>query len=405
MGFLQLIPATELKARYNRVAKQLILSASGETLTFTADISFQRETFLGGLKFALRGWVGPLTGGKNTYTQSQNFSIDLPNRTDPSNTVIIVTANHPEGVTIDIEYFVGEPDLTAHTNKQITSLFKEPFNIDASAKSLGKLATVRVRFEKSFLELIDASITAKEEITWTFNSLQTGNTQIFVDITNPPSDLIETVIYDVRIILPTIIGTGTQPSDGKQVVVTQPTSISTTDDATVNVIHGPGPVIPSWIAFVNIGIEILKKAYPLGVQLLEVDGTPTVPPPVSGILALNRIKIVARVQPAPNAALITAILQSTGWGEFGAIQTSVAPWLGDVEIDWPIKLDLWEAFKIFQAAGYKEELNAVTLRQPLYKDIKEPYYIFSLADGQFIAVGVEDKKVVPFSRGNLGFSE
>jgi hypothetical protein len=73
MGFFGRIPATELKARYNTVSKQLILFASGEAVRSTSAITFQRQQFVGGLKFALNGWVGPITGGKQQMITPSRF--------------------------------------------------------------------------------------------------------------------------------------------------------------------------------------------------------------------------------------------------------------------------------------------------------------------------------------------
>jgi hypothetical protein len=403
------------------------------------------------LKFALNGWVGPITGGQQPFDHTQSFSIDLPNREIfPSNTVIFVTGNHPTGLTVDIEYFDGEPlpgnsgttsDISAPSDvaittpasstattgddsasQQINKLFKVPFQIEASAVIPRPLGAVSINFDHEFLQLTDAAIMIGEKIQWTFNSLQTGTTQIIVVTSGGPivegAESEVKVTYDVCIFLPTFIGDNIHPVYSAPTSATAPTPtpnkpiLPDSSKAPSGADDGPLPVdnpnrqphLPlSWLGFVNIGIELLKKAYPLGVQLLEVETTPLVPGSVTNPAQLNKLKIVASVRIAKNIASNTAILESTGWGDFGPIETSLAPWEGDVVIDWPVKMDLVESFKLLQGAGFKDPVDAVTLRQPLYPGIVEPFYIYTLHTGQFIGVGVNDGKVERFGTGNMGF--
>lgn len=456
MGFFGLIPANELKARYNTVSKQLILIASGEAVCYTTSITFQRQQFLGGLKFALNGWVGPITGGEQPYNHVQSFSIELPNREIfPSNTVVFVTANYPNGKVVDIDYFIGEPlpsdnsgtgsaiptsngsDATADgglpdgfkpligvptnpdgtaiggdtSEQQIYKTFKVPFQITASYQALPPLGTITVEFDRNHLELTDASIIVPEQIAWTFNSLQTGSTQIIVTTRGGGgTEEITVKTYDLYIALPTFIGPPIPEQQKKPTpvdsppVTQQPTApIGSNDPLPVDNPNKPPHIPLSWLGFVNIGINLLKKAYPLGVQLLEVDATPIIPGEVTNPLELNHLKIVASVRVSRVTANATAIIKSTGWGEFGPIEVTPAPWLGDVVIEWPIKMDIVESFKLLQAAGFTRPVEAVTLRQPLYPDLHEPYYIYAFPTGLFIAVGVNDGKVEQFGSGNLGF--
>jgi hypothetical protein len=456
MGFFGHIPATDLKARYNRVSKQLILFASGDAVSYTSAISFERVQMLNGLKFALNGWVGPITDAKQPYDYNQSFSIELPNlQIFPTNTVIFVTSNYPEGKVVDIDYFFGEPlpadaatttngtttespldkplpddfkpridiptnpDGTAvglgTTNKSLTKLFKIPFPITTSSKVPGPLGNITINFDKTHLQLTDSSLAANE-LTWTFNSLETGHTQIIVrTLGGGGTEIDNKTIYDVCVELPHGVGpvkppivpqNGTTKPATTQAAITEPSGAK--DPHPVDdLIHPRIPIPLPWLTFANIGTKLLEAAYPLGVQLLEIQAVPLVPGPVTGPFQLAQMKIVARVAVEKasdnDVSHYTAILTSIGWGEFGSIEISVEPWLGDVVIEWPIKLDLLEAFGLMQAAGFTDPIEAMTLRQPLYSGLKEPYYIFSFPDGKFVAVGVEDSKVVPFGRGNLGF--
>ncbi|KAA6412445.1 MAG: hypothetical protein FRX48_03436 [Lasallia pustulata] len=107
MGFLGLIPASAVAAAYNVCTHKLTLFASGSIQESTYGISFHRAPLMGGLKFLLEGWTGPFTGHESTYTHSQDFDIQLPNRATPSGTVIIVDATDPNGKVVPIHFLGG----------------------------------------------------------------------------------------------------------------------------------------------------------------------------------------------------------------------------------------------------------------------------------------------------------
>lgn len=52
------------------------------------------------------------------------------------------------------------------------------------------------------------------------------------------------------------------------------------------------------------------------------------------------------------------------------------PWLEDVVIQWPIAMDLPQANKLKEEAGYTNPYGAVTLRNPLGPTLGNPYFIF-----------------------------
>ncbi|WP_151089054.1 hypothetical protein [Hymenobacter baengnokdamensis] len=89
----------------------------------------------------------------------------------------------------------------------------------------------------------------------------------------------------------------------------------------------------------------------------------------------------------------TAFAIMTQWGEFGPIQFIAHPWLEDVVISWPIKMDIVQADELLKKAGYTDPYGAVTVRHPLYPGSYEPYYIFSMMSGSYVFVGVNDGKV------------
>ena len=104
MGFLGLVPADQVTAIYLVESHMLRLHASGTVPVVTSGIRFDRQPLLGGLKFALEGWTGPLTGETESYKAELEFSIQLPNPALPSDYLTVVTANHPKGLQVPIRF-------------------------------------------------------------------------------------------------------------------------------------------------------------------------------------------------------------------------------------------------------------------------------------------------------------
>ena len=185
----------------------------------TYGFNFHRDTFLGGLKFTLMAWTGPLTGKKQPYAFDQAFAIHLPQPHFNSGSVLIVTANHPKGVEVPIHYtglntevaglaVADKNEKTTPTSENVTLtpgstdltvLFKLPFNIEANA-GVPKMGSVTIDYDNTFLELITAGI-EDAQIVWTFNSLKTGDTQIAVTTHGGIATFVMTKTYDVRIIV------------------------------------------------------------------------------------------------------------------------------------------------------------------------------------------------------------
>lgn len=234
-------------------------------------------------------------------------------------------------------------------------------------------------FDKTFLTLTAASVKRPvsegsktgQEIIWTFESLQTGDTQIVVNISGGIAPYIVSKLYNLKI---EVLEAGTANGNNKTKI-----------EATAGV-----PL--SWLGFVNIGVNLIEKSYQ-NVVLLEADATPIDHAPVNSPWGLNSLQVVCRV--GDNK---TAIIRSTGWGEFGPIEYIEKPWLEDVDIAWPLspELGMQEAWDILMASGYNGLVSGCTLRQPLYPGSDQVYYIFSCGN-RFIAVGVKDKKTHEFS--------
>ncbi|KAL7756056.1 hypothetical protein ACKLNR_013049 [Fusarium oxysporum f. sp. zingiberi] len=403
----QLIPADSITASYDNEAKLLILKASGTHVDLTRDIEFRRLPFDGGLLFELIGWVGPVVHGESPYEITDSFNIDLPSIVFPSNTVVVNTENKQHWV-VPIQY--NKTTGQAATNgkaevelpkveqvsgdQKIVVLADEPFTIQQSDSFTGKGGSASIDFDKSFLTLTDARI-EDGKIVWTFTAQQTGTTEVFVYVgqTQPP------FLYRIPYVVESVV------LDDKSVPTQTTASFSVNNNGQGSSgTYGAAPNghkngnqkvgLPlSWDGFINVGLNLIKKQYP-HANLLEVDATPLTRKPVQNEWGLVNNRIVCGL-----SGNKTAIIQSTGWGEFGKVQTINSPFLGDQVIPWPVTLDIHDAFTILRKAGYKQSIYAVTLRQPLYPGDDQPFYIFNTGT-EFIAVGTKDKKI-----HNFGVSE
>lgn len=162
------------------------------------------------------GWTGPLTGKQQPYEHKQAFSIYLPQPNFNSKSVLIVTANHPEGVAIPIYYTGIIPPITgletsdavnpaadavvstaSPDSSQLNVLFKLPFNITENA-DVPKFGSVDIKYDSSILQIVTAGI-LDNDIVWTFNSLQTGDTQIVVTVHGGIAQYVISKTYDVKI--------------------------------------------------------------------------------------------------------------------------------------------------------------------------------------------------------------
>lgn len=403
----QLIPADSITASYDNEAKLLILKASGTHVDLTRDIEFRRLPFDGGLLFELIGWVGPVVHGESPYEITDSFNIDLPSIVFPSNTVVVNTENKQHWV-VPIQY--NKTTEQAATNgkaevelpkveqvsgdQKIVVLADEPFTIQQSDSFTGKGGSASIDFDKSFLTLTDARI-EDGKIVWTFTAQQTGTTEVFVYVgqTQPPflyriPYVVESVVLDDKSVPTQTTASFSVNNNGQG-------SSGTYGAASNGHKNGNQKVgLPlSWDGFINVGLNLIKKQYP-HANLLEVDATPLTRKPVQNEWGLVNNRIVCGL-----SGNKTAIIQSTGWGEFGKVQTINSPFLGDQVIPWPVTLDIHDAFTILRKAGYKQAIYAVTLRQPLYPGDDQPFYIFNTGN-EFIAVGTKDKKI-----HNFGVSE
>jgi len=233
MGFLGLVPADQVTAEYLVEKHELVLQASGTVPVVTTGIRFDRQQWFGALKFALEGWSGPLTGETESYNVELKFTIQLPNPALPTGSVVVLTANNPDGLVVPIRFtgFVPPPKTTdpapvaspaqsaVTTNvaddEQINALYKTSFQIKENA-NVPSMGSVDIKFDDKFLALESAGIVGSN-IVWTFTSLKMGTTQVVVTVHGGIAQFIQIKTYTVHIFLP---GLGEkQEAGGPQAVV------------------------------------------------------------------------------------------------------------------------------------------------------------------------------------------
>jgi len=204
-------------------------------------------------------------------------------------------------------------------------------------------------------------------IVWTFNSLQTGNTQAVVTIRGGVSTFIIRKTYNIRIFAL---------------------------DATPN----RGDEILSYLGMVNLAVRIVQKEYPDAVLYVVNSTLPSgVSEPTPDPLCLSKLRAIFAVKNGH------VNIRSTSWGEWGQPQFVHTPYLECVAIHWPIKMDITDAAKILRKAGYTDDFwNCQLVHQlgPIGEPYEEPYYIFLMAKSeQYVGVGVNDGKIYVFKAG------
>lgn len=149
--------------------------------------------------------------------------------------------------------------------------------------------------------------------------------------------------------------------------------------------------ILSFLGRVNIAVRIVTEKYP-DAKLYEVQGKSS-KGPTSDWKDVDELTVIFGRPSEQGGSTIE--IKSTGWGEFGEPREVPSPWLGDVILVWPIKMELEEAIALKEKAGYTKPFICVTLRQPLHYQVADPYYIF----------GEHTKPPTPFIFVNLTTKE
>ncbi|KAJ5741807.1 hypothetical protein N7533_011216 [Penicillium manginii] len=383
MGFLGIIPASKLAAFYDPKTQQLTLSAEGTVEEYTGNFRFRQVPWMGGFKFYLEAWTGPLTSHTQHYAFDQSFKLSMvPFPKD----VIVVDANNPNGVPVEI-HFGGHNDpaskptsaapsssdgkavqeLPAPPQDTINVLYKWPFEVQHAAE-VPKMGFINIDFDKRFLEIESASIN-NGQIVWKFNSLETGDTQIIISVNGGTAQYTYRIVKDVRIfVLPEILEPGP--------VITQDKCEAEAESA-----------ILSFLGRVNIARRKVLQHYPDAV-LYNVEASTTERQGVTSPKALGHMRVMFRVEKG------TVTINSTGYGSFGAAEFKSGSILGNANIDWPVGMDADEADQILKKEGFKGPYTALNLMKPLYPGFTDDLYGFRMVDGIDKWVNTKTKKLI-----------
>jgi len=79
-------------------------------------------------------------------------------------------------------------------------------------------------------------------------------------------------------------------------------------------------------------------------------------------------------------------------GDEVSLALAPMPWLGSQVLAWPIVMELDLAESRLREAGFGPSYRALTLRQPVYPGMVEPYWIFN-TDAGFVFVGTRTGSV------------
>ena len=396
MGFLGFAPADDLAATYNPAEQVLTLFARGEAPNFTYGFEFKRITCLGGLKFELLAWSGPHAPGTRKYEYSQIFNIANLKVFDPEGSVDVVTANHQSGQIVPVEWLGFEPGnmilnpflgssqrSSEHQSAtdaletfdaevvNINALFKEKFTIQESTPTT-RSGSVQVQYSPFALTLQNASIES-ENIVWTFNSIETGRTQVVVNIGSGFGSPAIRKVYNINVLV----------LDNSLIA----------GDALSGTAKGPLHAILDFAGRVKIALAIVQRTAP-EAELLVVEATLPrgVVDPVRDPLRLSQLECVFKTNSG------TAIIRSTGWGEYAPPIFLPYSRLGVSVINLEdITVDIVPATDAIRAAGIDLAFWSVELGHPLVAPGQlhdEPYYIFHMIDGSYVFVGAEHKEVI-----------
>ncbi|WP_417319232.1 hypothetical protein [Emcibacter sp.] len=144
-----------------------------------------------------------------------------------------------------------------------------------------------------------------------------------------------------------------------------------------------------FLDMLNEANSIVAKYYP-GAEFYEAD--------LNIELVGSPWRFVFNIPPAGSHASNTTAILTNYMGNFQMPPRHYdAPWLEDVVIPLPIKLDLAAAVQLAKDAGYDGNISYITLRWPLYPGVNEPSYIFNMPSmNTRVFVGVYSKKVSPY---------
>ena len=399
---MSLIPATDLAASYQPQTQTLRLYARGEVSYLTLGIHFKRDRhWYGGFRAQLRGWIGGIGPARITvqkpYDYKQDFIVpDLP-IVVPSNEVIIVTSNHPNGQAVPIHWLgYGEDEPNDPFAFKASKSLDQP-STSASPKVLsadtvlidtlvGGTFTIKEALPPTstgiididynpYLLKIDGSGVSQGNITWTFTAIEGGVSTIIVDLIPSLPSPGEVGLALVRTIY--------------KVVALYPVDT------------GPGPVVTAsddgetltFLGRVNEAVNIVQKKWK-EAELLNVLATRPwiVFPPSQDPVDLSALYVTFRVEKG------TVVIRSKGidgWHK-PELLGGVPP-LGIEQYNIKGLKDIVPAYHALRKAGVRDLIQNVNLNKPLLEGPsvpeRQPWYNFRLENGETTKVGAEDLKV------------
>lgn len=143
---------------------------------------------------------------------------------------------------------------------------------------------------------------------------------------------------------------------------------------------------PGFNARMDRVVQFARSEHPEAVLL---EAFPLLSSTVSELPDDVGLRVVLRVF---GGTLIAEQLEPSGEPQ---LDFRAAPWLGDSDLPWPVAMNLEEAESALRNAGYGSEYRTLTLRQPVYPGMTEPYFIFGTPNYGFVFVGTITGKVFP----------
>lgn len=178
MGFLQLIPASQLHATYDGETRTLLLRAKGDAQNYTSGIHFFAGTSPDGSDlFKLMGWVGPIGKGTTPYDHLQRFE----HMEYPGSFVRVVDAGHPGGVQVPVEIIPGAAATAPAPTQEVRRIAVGGELELRSAVWVQRGATQSLEQDAAFLALESAGIqnpSSGAEIVWNLRGLKAGETRV-----------------------------------------------------------------------------------------------------------------------------------------------------------------------------------------------------------------------------------
>lgn len=424
MGFRGLVSASELSAVYDPVKQVLTLAASGEVQNYTYGYKFERMPWVGGLRFELMGWSGPIGPGTSGYSFSQDFPIPGLTVFDPEGTVVIVTSNHPNGEVIKIKFLGLLPPAVSNgsevlstiqgklsgsekpappqvidvaTPLKINTLFRQPFNISEKISTKAG-ATLHVDFDTQLLALTEAGVD-DGGLNWTFNSVQTGDTQVITYSTAGFFDPIIRKVYSVKIFVLDSVTAVPNPSKGALLVSSNGNGLSNgasngTSDG--NGVSKPTKAILSFLGRVFEAKVIAQRVLPSARLLRVVATNPSQPvyPHIRPLVLPDQLEVLFV---GDDGKYVT--INSVGYGEWAAPVLKDGPvLLGLQAFDLDtVKVDLDQAVQAVYAGGNHKDIYQFILADPFGNPANGPYppvYSFRMEDYSIVSVNAVTGKVV-----------